>query len=244
MKWSILLSGLWLTLVSLTACQPTAQNVTSSPVPTTTVRVAGAMKNVMWKGELGGVIQLDTLSTAGMYGLGPLAGLRGEILLLDGQPYVSRVLTDTSMSVALDSLAQAPFFVYASATDWTTHTLPDSVLTIASLAAWVDSLSANAPRPFVFKLVGMIDSADIHIQNLPVGSTVSSPKEAHVGQTNYGLGAQAVEIIGFFSTEHHGVFTHHDSNVHLHLITQDRQQMGHLDAVTLRPSAMELYLPK
>lgn len=234
----------FIALLGIAACQtPTSQPPSSSPA-TTSVRVAGAMKNVMWKGELDGVIQLDTLATPGQYGLGPLAGLRGEILLLDGAPYVSRVVTDSTMSVTLDSTAQAPFFVYGTATEWTSHALPDTVLSIASLEAWLDGLSANAPRPFVFKLVGVIDSADIHIQNLPLGTAVSSPKEAHQGQTSYHLTDREVEIVGFFSTAHHGVFTHHDSNVHLHLITRDRQQMGHLDAVTLRPSAMQLYLPE
>lgn len=238
----LLASSIAFMLLGAIACQ-TSTPATSTSAPSS-VQIAGAMKNVMWKGLLGGVIQLDTLSQPGRYGLGPLAGLRGEILLLDGAPYVSRVVTDSTMSVAIDSAAQAPFFVYGTATEWTSHALPDTVLSIASLEAWLDGLSANAPRPFVFKLVGRIDSADIHIQNLPPGTTVSSPKEAHQGQTNYLLIDREVEIVGFFSTAHHGVFTHHDSNVHLHLITRDRQQMGHLDAVKLRPSAMQLYLPQ
>lgn len=36
------------------------------------IQLAGAMKNVMWKGELQGVIDLDTISNRdGLYGLGP-----------------------------------------------------------------------------------------------------------------------------------------------------------------------------
>jgi acetolactate decarboxylase len=71
---------------------------------------------------------------------------------------------------------------------------------------------------------------------------VSSPEDAHKGQTNYNLKNEEVVIIGFFSTEHKGVFTHHDSFLHLHLITKDERKMGHLDMAEF--NEMELYLPK
>ncbi|MBT3819061.1 MAG: alpha-acetolactate decarboxylase, partial [Lentimicrobiaceae bacterium] len=40
------------------------------------------------------------------------------------------------------------------------------------------------------------------------------------------------------------VFTHHDSNVHMHLITTDRRKMGHLDKVLFGSGDIKLYLPK
>jgi len=91
-------------------------------------------------------------------------------------------------------------------------------------------------------LEGKIVEAAIHIQNLPKGSTVSSPKEAHQGQVNYSLENESVEIVGFFSTEHQGVFTHHDSFLHMHLISQDESKMGHIDSLEI--DEMSLFLPK
>ena len=84
--------------------------------------------------------------------------------------------------------------------------------------------------------------AKIHIQNLPKGAIVTSPAEAHQGQIDYVLLNEDVTIIGFFSTEHKGIFTHHDSTIHLHLITKDESKMGHLDALEI--DNMQLYLPK
>jgi acetolactate decarboxylase len=49
--------------------------------------------------------------------------------------------------------------------------------------------------------------------------------------------------IGFFSTEHKAIFTHHDTFLHMHLITTDRQKMGHLDEVFLKKGTIKLYLP-
>ena len=77
---------------------------------------------------------------------------------------------------------------------------------------------------------------------MPEGTKVSSPDEAHQGQTNYNIANENAEIIGFFSTEHKGVFTHHDSFLHMHLITKDESKMGHLDELEI--GEMKLYLPK
>ena len=78
---------------------------------------------------------------------------------------------------------------------------------------------------------------------LPRGLKVSSPDETHIGQKNYQLKNERSEIVGFFSTEHKAIFTHHDSFLHMHLITADRKKMGHLDEVMFKKGSMRLYLP-
>lgn len=238
-----LLRTLTCLIASLILCrceQPEGQ--AKKPPTYPDVRVAGAMKNVMWKGELGGVITLDTLADGkGMYGLGPVSYLTGELLLMDGKAYVSRVVSDSTMVVEQTAAISAPFFVYAQVTEWQETQLPDSLKTIRNLEAYLDQVTKESKRPYVFKLRGTVSEAAIHIQNLPEGTAVSSPAEAHQGQTNYGLQDVEVEIIGFFSTEHKGIFTHHDSYLHMHLITADEKQMGHLDEVSF--GDMQLYLP-
>jgi len=201
------------------------------------------MKNVMWKGELGSSIDLDTIANKkGLYGLGPLTYLSGELLINNGKCYRSKVISDSSMVVIESFEASAPFFVYGNVVEWTEIDLPSEVHTIPDLEAFIDQASQAYQRPFAFKLRGKIARALIHIQNLPEGSKVSSPAEAHQGQTNYSLENEEVVIIGFFSTEHKGVFTHHDTFLHMHLITEDESKMGHLDELEIEE--MKLYLPK
>ena len=232
---SLLLSG-------LLSCSATDQKSTT----TTTypdIKIAGAMKNVMWKGELAGIIKLDTIAhKTGLYGLGPESYLTGELLVNDGRSYVSRVLTDSTMTVQETYALEAPFFVYGNTTEWKEVKLPESVRDAKALETYIDEQTTDYKRPFIFKVIGKIAFADIHVQKLPEGTTVSSPAEAHQGQTNYQLTNEEVEIIGFFSTEHQAVFTHHDSYVHMHLITKDKTQMGHLDQVELTDE-VKLYLP-
>jgi acetolactate decarboxylase len=242
MRISSLIYGLIATL--LWTCTPAPTDPEPPTYAYPDVVVVGAMRNVMWQGELAGSIDLDTLTDrSGLYGLGPLSYLRGELLVSDGRAYVSRVESDSTMTVEETFAATAPFFVYGRVHDWETVALPDTVTDLRTLAAYLDQRTRDRPRPFAFKLSGPVTEAQIHVQNLPPGTTVSSPAEAHQGQVDYLVRDTPAEIVGFFSTAHQGVFTHHDSFVHAHLITADHQWMGHLDAVTFPAGGLKLYLP-
>ena len=229
---------LGLTILTLTNFTTKAQQTTNE------VKIVGQMKNVMWKGQLYGNINLDTITNkTNLYGLGPVEYLAGEVLIIDGKSYKSTVTSDTTMKVEETYDIQAPFFCYTNISKWTEQTLPDSIQTIQQLETFLDQVTKNSPRPFMFKLTGTVEQATIHIVNLPKGSKVSSPDEAHKGQKNYKLQNEQADIIGFFSTEHKAIFTHHDTFLHMHLITSDRQKMGHLDEVLFKKETMKLYLP-
>lgn len=208
------------------------------------VTIVGQMKDVMWKGQLQGKINLDSLDASHLYGLGPVAYLAGEILVLDGQGYQSTAVDSENMLVENTLDIKAPFFGYAHIPQWKKHPLPTGIQKLDELEAHLDELARDLPQPFFFRLTGTIASADVHIVNLPAGTTVRSPQDAHQGQVNYGLGETEVEILGFYSTTHQGILTHHDTHLHLHLITADRQRMGHVDKLQLKGDSWQLYLPK
>ena len=207
---------------------PTAQSELSSSLHTVTV--TGAMRNVMWKGELGPVISLDSLRNKGSYGIGPLSGLRGEILLSNGIPYVSFIDEEGTPRVEKRPDATAPFLVRTSQVTWDQHKLPNTEINHKYIEHYLNKLATKYDEPFAFRILGNATAADIHVQNLAPGSIVSSPTEAHAGQVNLQVPPGAVEILGFYSRKHQGIFTHHDSNVHMHLITEDKKMMGHLDS--------------
>lgn len=234
---------LGLLAVGLSSCHSAPKEKTHLPETYPDIKIVGAMKNVMWKGELGSRIDLDTISDKnGLYGLGPVSYLTGELLINNGKSYVSKVTSDSTMTVEKTFRTSAPFFVYGNVTEWNDIELPANSKTIQDLEKFIDETTTDLKRPFAFKLKGQVANAVIHVQNLPEGTIVSSPDEAHQGQTNYPVANEDVEIIGFFSTEHKGVFTHHDSFLHMHLITKDESKMGHLDEVEIEK--MRLYLPK
>jgi acetolactate decarboxylase len=179
-----------LTILTLTSCGSKAQQ------PNNVVKIVGQMKNVMWKGQLYGNINLDTIANkTNLYGLGPVEYLAGEILIIDGKSYKSTVTSDTTMKVEETYNIKAPFFGYANISKWTELTLPDTIQTIQQLEQYLNEKTKSSQRPFMFKLVGTVEQAKIHIVNLPKGSKVSSPDEAHKGQKNYELQNEQVEII-------------------------------------------------
>lgn len=227
-----------LAILTLTNCTSKAQQTTH------TVKIVGEMRNVMWKGQLYGSINLDTIANkTNLYGLGPVEYLAGEILIIDGKSYKSTVTSDTTMEVEETYDIKAPFFAYANISKWTAQPLPDSIQTIQQLETYLDKVTKNSPRPFMFKLAGIVEYAIIHVVNLPKGSKVSSPEEAHNGQRKYELHNEQVDIVGFFSLEHKTIFTHHDTYLHMHLMTTDKQKMGHLDEVLFKKGTIKLYLP-
>lgn len=214
-----------------------------TPNNPSTLQIVDAMKNVMWNGDLEGKIELDSIQNkSGLYGIGPQSFLTGELLIKDGISYLSKVTSDSTMSVERNFQVSAPFFVYTNVTEWKEIKLPKDIRGVNDLENFISSITQEQGPPFVFKLTGNASHAIIHIQNLPLGTKVSSPTEAHKGQISYSLTDEDAEIIGFFSKKHQGVFTHHDSYFHMHLITKDESKMGHLDEIEI--GNMVLYLPE
>ena len=188
--------------IGLISCNSTGKQKNNSEKESySDIKIVGAMKNVMWKGELDGTINVEK---------------RFDV--------------------------SAPFFVYGNITEWDEVELASNIKTIQDLEKLVDEKTTEFKRPFAFKLIGRVSKAIIHIQNLPEGTKVSSPDEAHQGQISYNIENEDAEIIGFYSTEHKGIFTHHDSFLHMHLMTKDETKMGHLDELEI--GEMKLYLPK
>lgn len=208
------------------------------------VTIVGQMKNVMWKGDLFGTIQLDTLSKKkGLYGFGPMEYLRGELLILDGITYKSTVIDQNNMLVEEVNQVKAPFFSYANIEKWEEWALPNEITDLVALEKYLFAIKDKYNPPFLFKLKGKVENALFHIVNLPEGTVVRSPNEAHVGKTNYEIKQQEVMLVGFFSTEHKTIFTHHDTFLHIHLITEDKTKMGHLDEIKIAKGSAILFLP-
>ncbi len=217
---------------------------TSAQQNKSTVHIVGAMKEVMWKNQLSGKIDLDTLSdTSALVGLGPVEYLQGELTIIDGKSYRSSVDTNGVMVVQETYQVKAPFFGYANLSKTKAITIPAWVHTLYDVELFIDSLSRDMQRPFMFKIAGSVDTAHFHIMNLPSNTVVQSPEDAHRTQVNYIMINENVDIVGFFSTEHQTILTHHDTFLHLHIITENRRQMGHVDQLQLKPGTATLYIP-
>lgn len=206
----------------------------------------GALKNIMHMGDLSAQADLlDFENTENLYAIGALENLKGEILILDGEPYISSV-RDSKMILSNKLDHKAALLVYATVENWIEHEIPDSIVTYSELEKYVEHIAkthgVNTDEPFPFMLSGKAKSIDWHIIDWKDGDTEHTHQKhiesgLHGTQTN-----QKVEILGFYSNSHHAIFTHHTTNMHLHVKTTDNQLAGHLDGLELG-NGMTLMLP-
>lgn len=195
------------------------------------IEVVGQMRDVMWKGELAGKISTDSLGDSNAYGLGPIEYLSGEVLLFEGQTFISKVIDSAIHRVTPVSAVKAPFFVYSKESHLNSISVEPLELSLKSTEELIDTLYFDYNKPLLVRIDGVFQEVTLHSVNLPEGSSVSSPEQAHKGLTQYSYKNINGSIIGFFSRKHKAIFTHHDSFFHAHFISDDRKIMGHVDSV-------------
>jgi len=210
------------------------------------VEYKGALKNIMHKGDISAQADLtDFQDTKQFYALGAVENLKGEILILDSKPYISSV-KDQNLTISNSFDHKATLLVYASVDKWTTFTIPENVITYEDLEKHIEQTAkdngVNTEEPFPFLINGQAKSFDWHVIDWKDGDTEHSHKK-HINSGLHGtLTDQDVEILGFYSKSHHAIFTHHTTNMHLHVKTTDNKTSGHLDGLTLG-QGMTLKLP-
>lgn len=229
---------------SFAGCEQTARKNAATSAGTAP-QIAGEMRKVMREGELGPVIAIDTISNAAhLYGLGPAEYLSGEIMVLDGEGYLSTV-KDGAIEVTETLNIKAPFFGYARIESWKEVDIPDTIASLKQLERFLTENTSQEMNPFFFKVTATVDSANFHVMALPKGTPITSPQEAHtLGRKDFQVQGKEAELLGFFSTEHQAVFTHHDTFVHIHLLMDDLKEMGHLDALWIRKGTARLFVPQ
>ena len=101
----------------------------------------------------------------------------------------------------------------------------------------------DTSKPFPFMIEGHIRKINWHVVNWNENN-VNHSREAHMASGLNGIVVEEnVEIIGFYSKDHKGVFTHHNANWHMHFRAKDQNLAGHLDDLLLG-EYMTLKLPK
>jgi acetolactate decarboxylase len=198
------------------------------------------MRDVMWKGDLKAKIATDSLNYNETYGLGPIEFLKGEIVVFEGQTFVSKVIDSISHEVNKVPSASAPFFVYSTNSNLKVIELTATNYSLKGIEEHIDSVYKNYDQPLLVRIDGIFNYIKVHSVNLPEGKKVSSPDTAHQGLTQYDFENISGSLIGFFSRNHKAVFTHHDSFFHAHFISDDREILGHIDELNLDSSKIKL----
>lgn len=202
------------------------------------VKVAGALKNVMIKGDLSAHVNIDTLNKSHLFGLGPVEGLKGEIMILDGTVYSSSK-NEGSLVHQQNKTTAASMLVYSNVEKWNAFSVNASVKNIKELEELVERTAVingyDSGLPFCFKIEAAPSKANFHIIDWEEGTahTMENHKQfSYAGE----LQNKKVVLLGFYSRHHQGIFTHHTAFSHVHLLDVETKTVGHLDSIALQGS--------
>jgi acetolactate decarboxylase len=205
----------------------------------------GEQRKVVRDGDLTGRVDLaDLAGRRHLYAAGPLEGLKGEVTVWDGKASLARWQDGKVVTVA-EFKGKACFLVYSQVSRWTERKLAARLDLPEDLEAYVFSEAGKAgvptDLPFPFLLRGTARNVKLHVVN-KTDDAPHDPEEHEKVKMPVVLESRDVDVIGFYSGNHVGVFTHHDRNAHMHALTADGKVSGHVDHLT-PGGEMRLHLP-
>ena len=242
MKFIIIL----LVAISITSCGTDDKELDNEFISNFKVEYKGALKNMMHKGDVTAKANLSDLKgVEHLYALGALENLKGEIQIFDSNPFNTMVI-DSTLTFDNTFEKKAALVVYASVSKWKSINIPDNVVTYEQLESYIEQTAKenqiNIDEPFPFLLEGTPTSFDWHVINWKDGDMEHS-HEKHISSGLHGtIQNRQVEMLGFYSNSHHAIFTHHTTNMHIHVKTDDNKIAGHVDGLRLG-KGMILKLP-
>jgi acetolactate decarboxylase len=204
-----------------------------------TVKWVGAQRDVL-QGDISGHVTLISLShLQHLYALGPVERLQGEVSIFESVPTISRI-TDSAIRVDTGFEVSACFLVYAQVNAWRRVTIPIAIGEEATLESYIvktaSELRIHISQPFLFLINATTERATFHVLDKRDGLPHSA--ELHEkAKVRFVLQREPVEVIGFYSNRHRGIFTPSDANIHMHVRSANGQMSGHLEKIQLERGA-------
>ncbi|MCE7993542.1 MAG: acetolactate decarboxylase [Roseivirga sp.] len=206
----------------------------------------GILREIMREQKLDANADLrDFAHTKNLYAMGALEGLAGEILIINGQPF-NGIAENGKLRIEKSFERKATLLVSAQVTDWSETKVEVNVGDLKELEmeikrmALANNIDTSEAFPFLIK--GTAKQLEWHVINAAEASEKTHEAFKEAGLKGNDMD-QNVEILGFYSENHQGIFTHHGSFLHLHFKDRDDTKMGHVDNLMLNGS-VTVMLPK
>lgn len=210
----------------------------------------GAMRQVMREGHTEARIRLgDAVARPHAYGVGALEGLAGEVTIVDGDVWVSRVAGEDVKVSGPQPIAQdqATLLTLTHVENWESISVT-MALEGAALESFIEHAASargiDTSRPFPFVIEGDAIRVDLHVINGYCPSAVDpATMDAQPWVWSSPAPGRAV-IVGFYAPDAAGVMTHHGTAVHMHAVVDidGRTVAGHVDEAAAGAGAV-LRLP-
>lgn len=179
-----------------------------------------------------------------LYAVGPLEFARGEVSIFDSVPLITEV-QNGSTSVSVDFCRRTGFLVYAIVENWRRATMHAAIENETRfedrLLPFAVESGIDVDQPFPFLAHCHVAMATFHVL-CNQSAREYNPELHEKAKAHFLLVEESIEIIGFYSRQHRGVFTPRDSNFHMHLRTLDNRISGHIETFHSHPGLV-IYLP-
>ena len=203
------------------------------------VRWIGAQRDMLG-GAGGAKVSLRELGDLPhVYALGPRAGASGESTVFDGQPCIARVVDGgVHVETSADTRHAACFLVYDQVHAWRESVQLRAIDDEAALMATVRRVAGESglddETPFIFLLRAYAAAMTFHVLDKRDGLP-HTPALHERAKVRFQLERREVDVLGFYSSRHRGIFTPGDSDLHMHFRTVDGQISGHVERIALEP---------
>ncbi|MBL4846148.1 MAG: acetolactate decarboxylase [Planctomycetes bacterium] len=214
------------------------------------VRSWGSLREVLRLGKTEARVDCaEAVSRAHAYGVGALEGVSGEILIRDGEVWVSRVVDGQGQTLQASSPGeqQATFLAVANVPGWHDVAVQEAVAAgdvDAFIAKEARRLGFDMAKPFPVVVEGAVSGLKLHVLNGACPFAAPIPPDSPQAPFKLELGTARGIVVGFYSEGPPGELTHHSSKTHLHVLVEGEEpQMGHVDSMGLQAGAV-LRLPR
>jgi acetolactate decarboxylase len=211
------------------------------------VKHAGVLKDIMHKGDISAKFSLIKLrDKEGLYALGAMENLKGEIQIFDGVPFNS-FAENGKLSFDNSFKKNACLIVYTQVNEWAEFKIPNSIVSRKQLENFIERTAkgrgVDIEKPFPFLIIGNAKSIAWHVVDWELGDMDHTHSKHIKSGPNGKLTNAEGTVLGFYSNKHKAIFTHHTTNMHMHFKTKDNKVAGHIDEIELGQN-MLLKLPR
>ena len=240
----------------LAACTSLSPTDLASAQRSGLVSYSGAQKNIFVSGKADGTVPLAQMSgTHGAYGVGAYEGLDGEVTVFEGKAYVTKV-RDSGFVMEEAPSGKAIFAAWTQHQRWVDVPVPRSVQNYLDLQRFIKAQAqaqgVDISTAFPFLMRGQAVELKWHINVDRSQGAPITPELFARSKANYVMRNEGVDIVGFYSEQHPGVFISAfapaiqekdvKNAIHIHLVSQDQRSAGHIDDLLL-DGRMMLRLP-
>jgi len=206
------------------------------------VQQYGSMREVLREGNTQPRVRLaDVNASRGAIAVGALAGLGGEVTMVDGEVWVARSTGDGAdvSGPACDPADQATLLAASHVDMWTTVPLGGGTELSLGERIKVSAASAGVDTsvPFPFVIDGRITELDAHV--IAGSCPIANPDGEQPWRFSVSSPA-AGRLVGFYAEHSDGELTHHGDVTHTHVILKrgGRTVTAHADHAQADESAV------